>query len=90
MNKIIISLFILVSLICAPFSTMAATSSVKTQAKTTVVKTTKKKSKKKKVARHERLIAVPPLFTLDTAPHSAKPIAKAKKKSSKKSTKKKV
>ena len=50
--------------------------------------TTKKVAKKKKVTKKkERLIANPPLITLDNAPHSPKPYSA---KSKKKTTPKKV
>jgi hypothetical protein len=76
MTKKIISIFIMCSFIlgCSPVLVSAAS---KTTKKVTVVK-------KKKKARKEKLTLNPPLFTIDTAPHSPKPIARGKKKSAKK------
>jgi hypothetical protein len=70
----------------------AATTTGSTPASKTVTKTVKKKTAtKKKVVkrkRKERLISAPKPFTLETAPHSPQPIAKAKKKTTKKTVKK--
>jgi hypothetical protein len=90
MIKKIISLFIFVLLVVSPVADfggikVANAATTKTAVKKSTAKktTTKKKSKKKKITkRKERLIAEPPLITMDTAPHSPKPVAK-------KSTKKK-
>ncbi len=91
MNKILIPLFIIVSLfigypmaeVSAATTTASKTTvstskptTTKTVTKKKVVKTVVKKKKKKK----ERLIPAPALFTLSNAPHSPKVIAKAKKK----------
>ncbi|MCX6755848.1 MAG: hypothetical protein NTX85_00695 [Candidatus Nomurabacteria bacterium] len=75
MTKKIISIFILCSFILG-YSPMLA-SAAKTTKKVTVVK-------KKKKARKEKLTLNPPLFTLETAPHSPRPIARGKRKSTKK------
>lgn len=80
----------------SPANIKTPTSSDKKLSKTTsktASKSTKKIIKKKKrTKKKEKLIAVPPLITLETAPHSPKPGVKAKKKSTatKKSTTKVV
>jgi len=93
-KKYIIYIFTVLLLVAIPFSTFevlhiaeAATPTKTTPAKTTVTKkpTAKKVVAKKKVVKKgtkkkERLMVAPPKFTIDTAPHSPKPIAKASKK----------
>lgn len=69
-----------------PRTVEAATAKTTTTKKSTTKKTTKKKVIKKK---KERLILNPPLITLDTAPHSPKPVTKKKTTTKKKVTTKK-
>lgn len=88
MIKKIFSIFIIASFLFTPVFEVsaAATKSTKTVAKKPVAKkpaakkaVTKKPVAKKKVVK-KRVIENPPLITIETAPHSPKPIAKATKK----------
>ena len=97
MNKKLIPLIIILTLFVGyPIADISAATTTGTAptSKTTTAKTVKKKvaSKKKTVRkkRKERLIAAPKPFTLETAPHSPKPVAKAKKKTSTKKASKKA
>lgn len=93
MIKKILPIFIILALFVG-YSPSAFAATTPTAKKTVTTKTTSKKvttkkkttKKKKVVKKKEKLIANPPLITLDTAPHSPKPIAKAKKKTIKKTT----
>jgi hypothetical protein len=84
-TKIILPVFIALSLVVgSPVGVVHAATTVKTT--TSAKKVAKKPVAKKKVVKKkkERLIAEPALFTLETAPHSPKPVAKSKKKTIKK------
>jgi hypothetical protein len=84
MIKKIFSIFIIASFLFTPVFEVsaAATKSAKTVAKKSVAKkaVAKKSVAKKKVVKKKRVIENPPLITIETAPHSPKPIAKATKK----------
>lgn len=82
MIKRFVTIFILFTFLLgiSPVSVFAATT--KTTKKVAVTK--KKVAIKKSVKRKEKLTVEPPLFTIDTAPHSPKPVARSKKKTTKK------
>ncbi len=83
---IVFSLFIVSPVSEVVFAAAGSTTSRITTKPSSHKVTAKNKitKKKRKVVRKEKLTLTPPLFTLDTAPHSPKPITKYKKKSTKK------
>ncbi|MDQ5971188.1 MAG: hypothetical protein QG566_134 [Patescibacteria group bacterium] len=96
MTKRIISFFIFLILVVSPVNSVlevqqahGATTKSTVKKSTTQKATTKKKSTKKKVTKKKpKVVLAPPLFTLETAPHSPKPSSKSKSK--KKTTTKKT
>ena len=94
MIKKILPFFIAFALIVGfPMAEVSAATTVKTATTTKTVVKKKTTKKRRSTKRKEKLTVNPPLITLDTAPHSGRPLARAmKRKTTKKSTstKKKV
>ncbi|MCC6323964.1 hypothetical protein IT400_04205 [Candidatus Nomurabacteria bacterium] len=97
MTKRIISFFIFLILVVSPVNSVlevqqahGATTKTTTVKKSTTKKATNKKTttKKKVTKKKPKVVLAPPLFTLETAPHSPKPSSKSKSK--KKTTTKKT
>ncbi len=92
MLKKIFSILIIFILFITPVVEVSAVAKTptKTTTKTTAKKTVNKKPvTKKKVAKKKsvkKVIANPPLITLETAPHSPKPASKVNKRTKKKKT----
>ncbi|MCC6324020.1 hypothetical protein IT400_04500 [Candidatus Nomurabacteria bacterium] len=103
MTKRIISFFIFLILVVSPINSVlevqqahgattktnpSSTSGQAVKKSTTKKATTKKTTKKKVTKKKPKVVLAPPLFTLETAPHSPKPASKSKSK--KKTTTKKT